>query len=469
MTAEAFVEELVTAASLDTIGGGGHFVIDDHIVERTDSVWRAIDSVVRQRVVSLKGKPLEPRYFLGLAHLEIQLGRDAAAQQHLEAWLTTPGTTAKDSMVAIEMVVEALLRQDVTNARISIARRYVEQLATFRTSVAQQWLFAGRRAMMGAFDGRGQSDSAAAWGLKAYALLETMSYEDRAFLIADAMPLATLARNLAGLPNGLARVDSLVTALKRAIVPSPVEVAKDTLLRLVQQWTQPVAQEAFTMVSWFGKPMPPFVATHWLNHARPSTVSDAAPGARALRLDDGVIRIVGFGWFSCPGCQAALRRAQMALSQLPKGVEFIFNERSMGTFNGAFCEPEEEVEDLRKWYLERKRLTFPIAIWAPMKDSTPGGGLLPRESPLWRALQIKVGPTIYIVDGRGIIRYMGFGFPRFDANMLHDPLRLALDAVVRERDTRDRDTRADGTRDRDTQERDTRAVQATAHATSQER
>jgi hypothetical protein len=258
----------------------------------------------------------------------------------------------------------------------------------------------------------------------------------------------TVLRDLAGLPHGPARIDSLLTVLKGYTVPRPAELAGDTLVRPLQAELGPELQRVFTMVEWIGKPMPPFVATHWLNHDRPTMVSDAAPGARILPLNDGVIRVVGFGWFSCPYCGLAMRRAQLALAQLPKGVEVLFNERSEGSFNGQLCTPEEEVDDLRKWYLERKHLTIPIAIWAPVKDSTPEGGVMPRESPLWRALQISAGPTMYVVDGRGVIRYMGFGFNRFEASTTHDPLRQALDAVVREREAQEALTAAPGMRSR---------------------
>jgi len=441
MTVEAFLKELEIISRLDTLNGGGHFVIDDHVVERTDSVWRRMDHLVRRHVTDLQGRPLEPRYFLGLAHLELQLGDDAAAARYVEAWLKTPGVTTVDSAVAFDMAVSTVLGHDVTTARIAIARAYVTRLTALHTP--QTFSYGVRLKMMEAFDRLGQSDSAATWGLSAYALIKDMSYEARAFSLTKGMPLMTLARNLAGLPNGLARLDSVLTVLKRESAPRSAEVAADTMLRVLQQDVSAQTQDAFTMVSWIGKPMPPFIATHWLNHDQPTTVSDAAPGARTLRLDDGVIRIIGFGWFSCPGCQLALRRAQLALSQLPTGVEVLFNERSIGDFRGSYVEPEEEAEALRKWYLDRKHYTFPIAIWAPVKDSTPWGGLMPRESPLWRALQIKVGPTLYLVDGRGIIRYMGFDFPRLDATTTHDPLRLALMALVREREMRERETHVD--------------------------
>jgi len=435
MTIEAYVEELEMAAFLDTLGGG-HLVVHDRLVERTDSAWRAIDSMARRHLAEVHGKPIDPRYYLGLAHLELHVGHDSVGQHYLHAWLATPGITTKDSIVAIGMAISSFLRRDVTIGRIALARSYVEQLAAFPKVVVGGQLFDSRLLMMGAFDGRGQTDSAVAWGLRAYAVLAALPYEQRSAAIAMRGGwLVSLARCLAGLPNGYKRIDSLVTVLKREVVPTPAEMAKDTLLLALQREMQPMAEEAFQKVAWYGKPMPPFVATHWLNYSAPATVSTAAPGARTLTLDDGVIRVIGFGWFTCGGCQIALRNVQHALSHLPKGVEVIFNERSEGTFNGDFVEPNEEADILRKWYVERKHYTFPIAIWAPVKDSTPAGGAMPRESPLWNALHISVGPTLYVVDGRGVIRYIGFGFePYENPQGIKGPLWVALEAVVRERD-----------------------------------
>jgi len=442
---EAYVEELECAAGLDTLRNGGHFMMNDRIVERTDSVWRAIDSMTRRHLAEVQGTPIDPRYFLGLAHLEVQLGQDAAAQHHLEAWLKTPRVTTKDSVVAFRMAVESFLRRDVTTVRLALARGYVERLAAFPKLVASSDLFVARLLMMGAFDGRGQTDSAVAWGLRAYTVPTDMSYEERAGnILFYGGQLIALVRSLAGLPNGEARIDSLLTVVKGYVMPRPAEVAKDTLLSLFQRLIQPQAADLFGKVAWIGKPMPPFVATHWLNVTRPETISDAAPGARTLRLDDGVIRIVGFGWFGCGGCQIALRNVQQSLRVLPPGVQVIFNERSEGSFYGDFCEPDEEADDLRKWYVERKHYTFPIAIWAPVKDSTPGGGLVPRESPLWRALHVSVGPTVYIVDGHGMIRYLGFGFDLPYGKMTpEEPLRIALEAIVRERDAQRHTPRAE--------------------------
>ena len=437
MTMEAYVEELECAAWLDTLHGGGHAMVNDRIVERTDSVWRAIDSLTRRHIAELQGASLAPRYFLGLAHLEMQLGQDAAAEQHLRAWLRTRGVTTVDSVIAFRMAVGSLLRRDVTTARIALARQYVERLAAFPPAVANPALLAGRFLLMGTFDHRGETDSAVAWGMRAYAVALAMPYEGRAGNIVNAgSSLVALVRALAGLPNGARRIDSLLAVLKVAVVPRPAEVAQDTaLMRYYRENITPAAENLFGMVAWVGKPMPPFVATHWLNQDRPATISDAAPGARTLRLDDGVVRIVGFGWFGCSGCQIALRNVQQSLGVLPSGVQVIFNERGEGSFNGDFVTPDEEADDLRKWYVERKHYTFPIAIWAPVKDSTSGGGLVPRESPLWRTLHVLVGPTVYIVDGRGVIRYLGFGFDLPYGKMIAEaPLRMALEAVVRERD-----------------------------------
>jgi len=454
MTVEAYVEELECRAWLAGLQGADRVVTNDRFTEQTDSVWRVIDSVVRRRMADLHGAPLAPRYYLGLAHLDVHLGHDTEGQRHLDAWLKTPGVTVKDSVLALGMMISSFLRRDITTARIGLARDYVEQLAAFPRAVANHQLLQSRFLMMGAFDGRGQTDSVVAWGLKAVAVLAGMPYEGRVQeIIVNGGGLVTLVRSLAGLPNGYTRIDSLLIVLKREAAPTPAEVARDTLLRVLQQEMQPQAEHLFAQVAWYGKPMPPFIATHWLNHDRPPLVSDAALGARTLALDDGIIRIVAFGWFSCGGCQAGLRNAQKASPLLPKGVEVIFNERSEGTFNGDFVEPEEEAQDLKKWYIDRRHFTFPIAIWAPVKDSTPGGGALPRESPLWKALQISVGPTVYIVDGRGVIRYMGFGFDSYDVQSTQDPMWRALNALVRERDRREHEVQ-----DRNGQDRSPQAV-----------
>jgi len=430
MTAEGYIAELNALIKADGFTRGQRPVIGGQIVLRTDSLGQFIDSLVQARISALQHQPVASRYLVSLAQMQWQLSNDTAAQRLIETWLKTPGITLGDTIGAIGFALRFLEKREITLARVALARTYAERLEVLpRQKVVGALVFA-RWHMMHFYAALGQADSAVAWGLRGFALLPEMSYESRALVLMTPPAfddhISPLAILLAGQPNGFARKDSLLAVLRSYAPVPPALLAKDTALQRLSEAVRENMSEFTESLKWLGRPMPPLVATHWFNISPPSVMSDVAPGARVLPLDDGVIRIVGFGWFTCPGCHASLGEMQKASLKLQPGVQIVYNEKSQGFWRDDVCTPEEEAEQLRRWWLDRRHYTLPITIWAPVKDSTPGGGWLPRPSPTWTALHIYMGPTIYVVDGHGIIRYMQGGFQGYEkgVNPIYDVVEM---------------------------------------------
>jgi len=411
-----------------------HPVIHGHLTMRHDSVMVFVDSLARASVQALaQRRSLAPRELMSLAALQIELGRDAEAQRNIERWLTTPGLSQRDSLLAFGTAMALFLRTfDETPtlpARVQIAREYLRRLEAMPRSAAATEVAGGRFLMLNAYVRAGQTDSALSAGLRGFqACRESPDWERRArCTTSEAILDLTLA--LSSQPHADARIDSLLTALRRELVVPQALLARDTALGRLAPGLQYEFEQHVGVLRWFGHAIPPLVATHWLNHPTPPTPSAAAPQARALPVNDGIIRIIGFGWFTCPACQRTLRHMQVDQALLPKGVQMMYYEWTEGAWGSDLVEPEEEVQHLKHYWLERRHYTFPIAIWAGPKDSTASGGLLPRESPIKAALHITAGPTFFVVDGHGVVRHWQQGYGTYKTHFAR-----VIDLLVRERD-----------------------------------
>jgi len=419
MTAAGYVALLEQFAGSDTFSHGLHPVINHHLILGRDSVTVVVDSMARAWVSALTrtGTPA-PRERLNIAALQVYLKRDAEAEANIAAWLATPGVTRADTALAWRTAVQFFLttyygaRQ--SPARMDLSRRYLARLETMPLAVGGGDLVAARLTMMDAFINLGQADSAVSIGLRAYATVPHLpTFEQRAAISSGGDVLFRLCQAIVGRPNGLARVDSLLNALRQNLVVPPALAAQDTALVRFSQMMQGPFAETETRVRMIGHPSPAIVATHWFNQTPPTTTSSAAPNARELTLNDGTIRIIGFGWFGCPACAATMAKLQDDQRLLPKGVKLMYYEWTLGNWGSDLVEPEEEVGHIKHYWIERKHYTFPITIWAGPKDSTPGGGLLPRESPTRAALHITAGPTFLVIDGHGIIRFRQEGYNNY--------------------------------------------------------
>ena len=421
-------------AMSDTASIGMHPVVHGRAILQHDSVVVVVDSFARSWLTTLQHQhAIRSRDLLNQAALQVQLGEDGFAQQSIEQWLASPESTVQDTLIALSTGIgffTTTFRGPPSPARMVIARSYVARLEALPIAVAVGTLYQARFTMMLAYAKAGAIDSAMANGLGAIAILPQFpAFEERAFAAVNS-GILPLARLLAGQPHGTTRVDSLMAVLTATIVPSPALLARDPDLTRLLPGLNEMMAKIVGKVRWFGRPMPALVATHWFNQPIPATVSTAAPKARALRLDDGVIRIIGFGWFTCGWCHFAMKRLQKDQVLLPKGVQIEFYEWTLGHWGTEFATPEEEVEHLRQYWLERKHFTFPIALWAGPKDGgdATGEGAVPRESPMHKALMIEAGPTFVVTDGHGIIRHWQEGYDGY----ANDFAKI-IDQLVQER------------------------------------
>jgi len=410
---------------------GLHLVQNGHLIMRRDSVNIAVDSMAKSWIVALQRTPVNPNQRLQLAQLHIAVRQDAEARAKIAEVLARPGLTAADRAWVLTNVIGYFLDTDSlpTPARMQIAREYFAQLCALPLQKSIWGRFWSLDNIMTASARMGRTEDAIDAGDHAYALVPQIEdFYSRVLIAGDRMFLK-YAVLLSGQPRGRARIDSVMKVLEHAVTLSSAEIARDTALRPLEIGGKETLHRLAQIVSLIGVPAPAVVATHWLNQTTPTTVSDAAPGARTLTLNDGVIRIIGFGFFNCIWCQRAMGQMQKEHTALPRGVQMNYYEWTEGHWGADLVTPDEEVQHLRRYYVERKKFTYPIAIWAGPKDSTDEGGVVPRRSSTMNALGLSGGPTFIVIDGHGIVRYWQSGYNTYQAD-----LKPIVDQLVRERD-----------------------------------
>jgi hypothetical protein len=109
------------------------------------------------------------------------------------------------------------------------------------------------------------------------------------------------------------------------------------------------------------------------------------------------------------------------------GVEVMMVTRTLGSWGLEPVVPgPEEVKGLTDYYLNKHKITFPIAIWEGEKIPQEDGGILPAPSPTWAAYHVYLTPQITVVDTEGKIREVLASFDRDDEERVYQTVMKIL-------------------------------------------
>jgi len=417
------ITSLGYAAAMNRLGDSlwGIFpVVEGRLVVRHDSIVTVMDSMVRRWSTALAqgGAPHRIELF-STAALYARTGQDAEAQQCIAQWLATPGLSDQDRAWILGKSIELFLGllsprypKDPlpSQAHLAIAHQYLIQLEALPRTASAFSLFGIYRQTMELYLYFGLVDTTIAYGMRAFALpAQVTDYHQRFAMATEGGAVMTLALALSAYPERYHHTMDSVITLLRGYAMAPIPPAYGQYPWNVRYVTERRKQleGTMTLVQTLGRPAPTLVATHWFNQAVPPTTSDATPGARIKPLNDGIVRLIGFGYFGCVGCQMVMKDWERFQHALPPGAAVLFYDRSEGFWGGDLIEPAEEAEHLRHFYVERKHYTFPIALWAGPKVANDEGGRVPLFSPTMGEYGFYGGPHFVIVDGNGILRYRG--------------------------------------------------------------
>lgn len=121
---------------------------------------------------------------------------------------------------------------------------------------------------------------------------------------------------------------------------------------------------------------PPFADGPWLN------VKDGKPVT--LESRKGKPTLVAFWTFACSNCHANLAPYRRLLAKYrPKGVEMI-------SIHTPELKIERDPEELKK-QIEKLKIDYPV--------------LIDNDNANWNRWNVSVWPTLFVVDGNGIVRY----------------------------------------------------------------
>src|SRR5688572_24061985 len=112
---------------------------------------------------------------------------------------------------------------------------------------------------------------------------------------------------------------------------------------------------------------------------------------------------------------ASLPHVARMQKAFPTEIEVMIATHTLGGWGIKTVIPgPEEVEELRKYYTQKYKLTVPIAVWEGEKRLTEDGGMVPAPDPTWAAYNIASKPQAVLVDHQGIVRQVFSGFSRDD-------------------------------------------------------
>jgi len=200
---------------------------------------------------------------------------------------------------------------------------------------------------------------------------------------------------------------------------------------LIQAWNARIMAAELQMgraiVAWMGMlghPAFPIVYHRALNTG--DSVYHDPP--RTVALDNGHAHVIGFGRYDSllPYVLARIQR------QAPAGADVLFVMYNEGYRGIDLLDPREEAAWLERAYAQVRRVTIPIALWAPPKVPE-GMGMLPPRSPVFEQYFAIGLPSIcLVVDGHGIIRgWYDVSSRRQEAALVHDLALLGDSAAAR--------------------------------------
>jgi hypothetical protein len=201
---------------------------------------------------------------------------------------------------------------------------------------------------------------------------------------------------LAGQPGGMDRIAALNTSVLTAIVPSSALLARDSGYAYIASRYAALAKDMIAVSALLGTPGHTLTAQLWLN--RP------ARDSAEVRVADGKIRIVDASGHDCPACLLSLDRLERLHRKFPN-VDVMMMTWTTGYWGNRLLSPEDEGKALTEYFLNYRKLTFPIGIWLAKKATNRSGGVTPESrGPNPTNYKHTVRPTFFVLDGNGTIR-----------------------------------------------------------------
>jgi thiol-disulfide isomerase/thioredoxin len=340
--------------------------------------------------------------------ISVAAGQEGIAQQHIAARLATAGLSVNDRAHTYLAAVTAFTDPNYPQ-RLPIAERYVEALDRMKGNVGY-WQGWAHRRLMDAYYELGRKDDVIRHGTRAMEILPNVDFVDRTFAYGDlTLPLYTqMVDALAGRPDAAERVKALSKTFLASTMPSSALIARDSAFYYRGISQRQHAERAISTTSLVGARGADLVSNYWINWP----VAGSVDGERTMRVDDGKIRIVEFGSYTCPGCVVEMTHLQQLQDRYPD-IQVVTATWTVGSWGLRLVDPDVEAQKLHDFYTQRMKIRYPIAIWKGRKVLNEDGGMTPEnEGPNLEHYPMTGKPNTYVLDGKGIVRRLFVGFSR---------------------------------------------------------
>jgi thiol-disulfide isomerase/thioredoxin len=416
---------LYVSSVLTPVSGYGSLV-------RPDSVEPAIKDRTHAWILQLQAAPVKGLQLDPLGELYVADGQDAVAKRQFAERLATKGLSQDDRAYTLLLATRVFAHPE-NPERIQAALGYMAEIDAL-PATAIMWKFRGHVTLGEAYYVTGDGPAVTLHITKALAMTPQMPFERRQPVYHES-PIVMLADVLSGVPGGPARIDSMGKALLPLATPTAEQIAKDSMYFWLGHYWTGEFKGTLQLTAHLGRTAPAVTAMHWYNTDAPTVVSTAAPGAQSKALNDGVIRLMEFGEYSCYPCRMALPGMERIRKAAPSNVQVWYVTQTEGSWGATVYSPNDESQHLEHYYVERKHYGMPIALWAGPKDSTQDYGSLPRENPSAAAYPIQATPTFIVVDGKGIVRHISIGYSKEVEKLLSSDIQYLAGEAKRQTST----------------------------------
>jgi len=380
------------------------------------------DSLVQQSIararVWMTTLHNNPRYGLQLdasGKVAVRAQQEDVAEHDIATRLATPGLTLADRAFTLQMAVEAFTSTDFP-ARLPIAERYVAQLDALGADGAY-WQYRARSVLLNTYYLLGRTSDAVRIGLQLVHLVSVLPFPyrggpgsniyDKEGDLVYGMILDAVGAH----PNGAATIRALNAELLAATTPPASLVAFDsTFFWNGEDWKGKMQLRVKT-TNQIGQQGAPLSASYWVNRGvTRDTSREARQRTQSIAVNDGTIRVIEVGNIGCGPCIAAIPAMERLHHQFPD-VEFNFLTWTSGFWGNRVVEPVEEAEKLTAHLVTTLHVTYPIGVvFAPHVPQADGSSPTRLLLPTFDQYPEIGTPTIYLVDGHGVVRKIISGY-----------------------------------------------------------
>jgi len=372
-----------------------------------DSVMAVVSQRAQDWIKALQASPVHGLELDPYGIVSIVANQDSLAQRSVAERLATPGLPFMDQAYTLQMAASGFADANKPE-RLPTSERYVAQLDALGDKAAL-WQFAARQSLILAYYRLGRTQDVVRVGTRAFALVSKIPFEWRGTVFSPGFGVfyTPVVDAMSGQPHGRDSIRVMNEALLAATTPPPALLAHDSSFAWDGQSARALVQSNVDATNHLGLPGKPIIANYWANRG-------ATRDSQTVAVNDGKIRVIEIGGFTCEPCLAAMPGMERLHKKYP-GVEFNFLTAGTGVWGNRVVPVKEEASHLADHFLNNFHVTFPIGILMPVWVPNPEGGQM-------AVLQIPTfdtdhypqtaKPSFFILDGKGIIRHMIGGYNR---------------------------------------------------------